>query len=322
MVIGLIFALIFAVVAMLLWAATASDAKQRKKTLSRLEELARGPQNPENDEGPLSVKREEHSSGLPWLDRLLAKADLQIKLRLLLYQAGLKWTPSRLVLMSACAGMACGYLVYLRTGSMFLAPLTAAGGGWAPFLFVAFKRNSRFMRFRQLLPDALDMMVSAMRAGHSLTSAMDMVAKEAPDPIKPEFRQCVDEQSYGLEMRAAMANLAYRVPLQDIRIISAAILIQKDTGGNLTEILERVGYLIREDFRLQRQIATHTAQGRMTGWILSLLPAILGFLLYLMNPERMSVMWTTKLGVQVLCTSVVMTAIGALIIRKIVRPRV
>ena len=159
-------------------------------------------------------------------------------------------------------------------------------------------------------------------ARHSLGSAMEMVAKESPEPVRQEFRQCVDEQSYGLELRSAMANLAYRVPLQDIRIISAAILMQKETGGNLTEILERVGYLIREDFRLQRQIATHTAQGRMTGWILSLLPAILGFMLYLMNPASMSVMWTTKLGLRLLSTSAVMTFIGAMIIRKIVRPRV
>jgi tight adherence protein B len=120
----------------------------------------------------------------------------------------------------------------------------------------------------------------------------------------------------------ALLNLAYRVPIHDIRIMVAAVLIQNKTGGNLTEILEKVAYLIREDFQLQRQVRVHTAQGRLTGWILSLLPAILGVLLYLANPESMSMLWTRSVGREMLYGAIVMTLIGALLIRKIVRIRV
>ena len=115
-------------------------------------------------------------------------------------------------------------------------------------------------------------MVSAIRAGHSFASAMGMASRESPEPVRREFRQCFDEQNYGLDLRVAMTNLAHRAPIRDIRMISTAVLVQKETGGNLTEILERVSMLIREDFRLQRQLGVHTAQGRMTGWILCSCP--------------------------------------------------
>jgi tight adherence protein B len=165
-------------------------------------------------------------------------------------------------------------------------------------------------------------MVAAIRAGHSLMSAMGQAAKETPDPLRRELRQCFEEQNYGLDLRLAMANLAYRVPTPDTRMIATAVLIQRDTGGNLTEILEKVATLIRQEFRLQRQVRVHTAQGRMTGWILALLPVILGVLIYLANPALMSLLWTRPLGLKMLYGAVAMECIGALIIRKIIRFRV
>jgi len=191
--------------------------------------------------------------------------------------------------------------------------------GSLPFLYVLRKRNQRFDRLRQRLPEALDMMVSAIRAGHSFTSAMGLASKESPEPVKREFRQCFDEQNFGMDLRNAMVNLATRVPTKDIRMITAAVLIQKETGGNLTEILEKVSTLIREDFRLQRQVRVHTAQGRMTGWILSILPIVLGIALYLLNPKQMSILWERPVGLDILYGAGVMTIIGGLIIRKIVR---
>ena len=191
-----------------------------------------------------------------------------------------------------------------------------------PYLYVLHKRGRRFDRMRQYLPEALDLMVAAIRAGHSFSSAMGMAAKECPEPIRKEFRQCFDEQNFGLELRLALLNLAHRVPIHDVRILVTAVLIQNETGGNLTEILDKVAYLIREDFRLQRQVRVHTAQGRLTGWILSLLPPILGVLLYLVNPEQMSILWTRSSGQKMLVGAIVMTLIGGLIMRKIIRIRV
>jgi tight adherence protein B len=143
-----------------------------------------------------------------------------------------------------------------------------------------------------------------------------------PDPIGREFRICFDEQNYGLELRAAMHNLTRRVPIQDIRIVTTAILIQKETGGNLAEVLDRCGHVIRERFRLKKEIRIRTAQGRLTGIILTLLPVILGFLMFLVNPDHMSLLWKHPLGVKMLYASGVMTIVGGLIIRKIVRIRV
>jgi tight adherence protein B len=253
---------------------------------------------------------------------LLQQGDIAERLRLLLYQADLKWTVARLLLTSVSAAMASGILVFLRTGAFPLAIAIAGVAAAAPFLYVLQKRSSRFDRMRLYLPEALDLMNSAIRAGHSLSSAMGMVAKESPEPIRREFRQCYEEQNFGLELRVALNNLAYRVPIHDIRIVVSAVLIQNDSGGNLTEILDKVSHLIREDFRLQGQIKVHTAQGRMTGWVLSLLPAVLGVLLYMVHPDQMSVLWTRSIGRILLYGSITMTTLGALIIRKIVRIQV
>jgi tight adherence protein B len=165
-------------------------------------------------------------------------------------------------------------------------------------------------------------MVSGLRSGHSIISAIGLVAREAPDPIGREFRVCFDEQNYGLELRTALENLANRVPVQDVRMIMTAILIQKETGGNLAEVLDKCAHVIRERFRLKREIRSRTAQGRLTGWVLSILPFALGLLLYLLNPDVVSLLWRRPMGVKMLYAASTMMLLGALIIRKIVRIRV
>ena len=175
---------------------------------------------------------------------------------------------------------------------------------------------------RERLPESLDLMVSAIRAGHSFTSAIGLASKESPEPVKREFRQCFDEQSFGLDLRTAMNNLAYRMPIRDVRMIVTAVLIQREVGGNLTEILDKVSYLIREDYRLQRQVDVHTAQGRITGYILAILPLVLGCILYLLNPTDMSLLWTRAVGIRMLQIAVVMEIVGLVIIRKIISPQI
>jgi tight adherence protein B len=149
-----------------------------------------------------------------------------------------------------------------------------------------------------------------------------LVAYESPDPIGGEFRICFDEQNYGLELRAAMENLVTRIPLQDLRIVVTAILIQKESGGNLAEVLDKASYLIRERFRLRRQVQVHTAQGRLTGWILTFLPVALGLGLFIISPEMISLLWTRAIGIKLLYASAAMTTVGGLIIRKIVNMEV
>jgi tight adherence protein B len=316
-----VFAAFFLVAVLVLFTIAAPGRKEEKQVMTRLEQI-RAPQSEAEMDESFGVRRVDHLSALPWLDEVLRRVHIAESLRLLLYQANLQWTVARLLLVSVLLACAAGCLVYLRTGAeplAFLIGILASGG---PFLYVLQKRSSRFDRMRQYLPEALDLMVSAIRAGHSFSSAMGMAAKECPEPIRREFRQCFDEQNFGLELRVALLNLAYRVPIHDVRITVTAVLIQNESGGNLTEILDKVAYLIREDFKLQRQVRVHTAQGRLTGWILSLLPPILGVLLYMSNPSNMSVLWTRPEGRKMLYAATVMTLTGGLIIRKIIRIRV
>ena len=316
-----IFAALFAAACLVLLVVTGPGTKEAKQTRSRLDQIGAWKSGSLKDE-PLDVRRLEQFSTLPWLNELLKKLDFTENLRRLLQQADLNWTVGRLLLIATAMACAAGYLVYLRTGAGFLSFIVGFVAGIGPFSYVFYKRSARFDRMRQYLPEALDLMVAAIRAGHSLSSAMGMSASESPEPVRREFRQCFDEQNFGLELRQALMNLAERVPIHDIRIMVTAVLIQNETGGNLTEILDKVAYLIREDFRLQRQVRTHTAQGRMTGWILSLLPPILGLMLYMTNPDNMSILWKRSEGRVMLYSGVVMTIIGALIIRRIIRIRI
>ena len=315
------FAAAFTVVCLVLLVVMAPGAKEAKQTRSRLDEIRSARADSVIDES-LDVRRVEQLSTVPWLNNLLQKLDFTNNLRLLLKQADLNWTVGKLLLISAALACGSGYLVDLRTGAGLLALIVGSLAAIGPFAYVFNRRNNRFDRMRQYLPEALDLMVSAIRAGHSFSSAMGMSASESPEPVRREFRQCFDEQNFGLELRQCLLNLAHRVPIHDIRILVTAVLIQSETGGNLTEILDKVAYLIREDFRLQRQVRTHTAQGRLTGWILSMLPPILGLMLYMANPDSMSILWKRSEGRVMLYAGTIMTMVGALIIRRIIRIRI
>jgi tight adherence protein B len=295
-------------------------AEEKKQVAARLAAMTMSGHAEANDS--LDVRKRESVSSIPLLNRWLVSADIAPKIRDLLSQANVAWTPARLLLLSAVSCFIPGYLIYLRTGVAVVAVICGALAGAVPFVYVFSKRSKRFAQFEQGLPGALDLIVSGLRSGHSLVSALNLVAREVPDPIGREFRICFDEQNYGLELRAAMHNLTRRVPIQDIRIVTTAILIQKETGGNLAEVLDRCGHVIRERFRLKKEIRIRTAQGRLTGMILTLLPVILGFLMFLVNPDHMSLLWKHPLGVKMLYASGVMTIVGGLIIRKIVRIRV
>lgn len=233
-------------------------------------------------------------SAVPFINRLLLKMEVAPYLRILLYQASLRWTVGGLLLAMLACGILPFYLIYWRSGSLLLAGIAGVALGFAPLGVAFYKRNKRFARFEEVLPEALDLLVSALRVGQSLNSALGLVSRECPVPVSTEFRICFDEQNFGLEMRVALQNMTVRVPLQDLRIVTTAIMIQKESGGNLAEVLEKCASVIRDRFRLKRQIQVHTAQGRMTGWILTMLPIGLGLAMYFLNPEMMSVLGNAR----------------------------
>jgi tight adherence protein B len=214
------------------------------------------------------------------------------------------------------------YGIELKSDSLMISALLALPAAAVPFLYVLNKRQRRFQRFQERLPDAIDLMVSALRAGNSTMGALGIVASEAPEPIRREFRTCFDEQSYGVDLRAAMENLVNRVPLPDMRFITTAILIQKESGGNLAQVLDNTAHVIRARFRLRDQIRVHSAQGRLTGWILSALPVALGILIFLVNRKYIEVLLTRPLGHRLMMIGAVMNVFGLLVIRKIIRIKV
>jgi tight adherence protein B len=258
-------------------------------------------------------------SAVPFINKLLLKLEVAPYLRILLYQASLRWTVGGLLLASAACGVVPFYGVYLRTGSLLLGLAIGTPLAFAPIGLAYYKRGKRFSRFEEVLPEALDLLVSALRVGQSLNSALGLVSRECPAPVSTEFRICFDEQNFGLEMRVALENMTTRVPLQDLRIVTTAILIQKESGGNLAEVLEKCASVIRDRFRLKRQIKVHTAQGRMTGWVLTMLPVGLGIAMYFINPEMMSVLWKRPFGIKLLWGAGVSMTVGTLLIQKIVR---
>ncbi len=313
----LVFLGVFAVVA-LVAVASGTGASQEAKQVHATLDSALATEAPE-DRGPiLDLRKNELHSSIPWLNRKLLQFELTPRVQTLLYQADLKWTAGVLLTGSALLFLVPFVFVYWRSDSILIALGVGLFFGAMPYLWARHKRSKRLDKFQEGLPESLDLMVSAIRAGHSLVAAMGSVARECADPIGCEFKACFEEQNYGLEMKTALDNLINRVPLQDLRIVATAIMIQKESGGNLAEVLDKTSHVIRERFRLKRQVGVHTAQGRMTGWVLTCLPIFLGIAMYFVNPEMMSVLWKTPQGIKLLWTAVGLLVVGGLIIRKIV----
>jgi len=317
----LVFLGVFAVVA-LVAVAVGSGASQQAKQVHATLDSDLATDILEEHGQILDLRKSELLSSIPWLNQRLLKIELGPRVQSLLYQADLKWTAGGLLSACGLAFVVAGYLVYLRFDNFLVALGVGLLVGAAPFGFVLFKRGKRLDKFQQGLPEALDLMVSALRAGHSLVAAMGSVARECADPIGCEFKGCFEEQNYGLEMKTALDNMINRVPLQDLRIVATAIMIQKESGGNLAEVLDKTSHVVRERFRLKRQVAVHTAQGRMTGWVLTCLPIGLGIALYVVNPSFMRILWTDPLGLKMLWTAFGMLVVGGLIIRHIVNMEV
>ncbi len=288
----------------------------------RLKTVQQGGVAPTDFESETDVRKEDRLSGILWLNRLLVRVDVAARLRLLLEQAGMTRTVGSLLMVCLFSWIGTGCLLYLRFWSV--APAFGLGAAVLPlpFLYVLRRRDKRFRRFEEQLPEAIDMLASALRAGHSFMTAIGFMGQESREPLSGEFRKCFEEQNYGVDLRTALLNLGNRMAVQDLRIFIAAVLIQKESGGRLAEVLEKVAQTSRERFRLRKQVRVHTAQGRMTGWILSLLPVGLGFAMYMVHPDSISVLWTSSIGQKLLYTAGIMNLMGALVIRKIIRIRV
>jgi tight adherence protein B len=317
MIVGIIFVGVFAVVSLLLFASSSGSARQAKQVQATLES-ALATESREAREQIVNLRKNDQFSAIPWVNEHLGKLEFGPKLQALIHQADLQWSAGSLLTMCFVCFAVAALAAHWKLHSWLFGLLIGLVFGFLPIAFVLFKRSKRFSAFEKELPQACDLMVSALRAGQSLIASMGMVSRECSEPLGGEFRTCFEEQNFGLELKAAIENMLHRVPLQDLRIVCTAILIQKESGGNLAEVLDKTAHVIRERFRLRREVQTRTAQGRMTGWVLTLLPVVLGFALYMVNPEMMSMLWKRDIGIKLLYAASAMIVIGGLIIRKIV----
>lgn len=268
------------------------------------------------DIGQYLKRKEEGSFG--WLEEMFETSAIAHKFKMLILQADSHTSMGTVMMTMFGLGFATLCLTYLLTGMLAVAVIGALVLSYAPVGVLRFLRGRRIAAFNTALPESIDMMSRSLRAGHSLNAAISIVADQALEPAKYEFAEIFKKQNYGLPLRDALSQLLDRVPSQDLRVLVTGIMVQKDTGGNLTEILDRTVFVIRERLRIQGEIRTHTAQGRMTGWILCMLPVIMLFLINVINPGYSSVLMNDPLGRKLLYVGVVLLCVGGLLIRKIV----
>lgn len=243
-------------------------------------------------------------------------------LTLLFEQAETTLTPSKFMAISGGLAVAGGALVGVAGLHPGLMPLGAIFGGVMPLMWLVFRRKRRLSKFAQQLPDALELIARALRAGHSLAAGFHLVAEEMSEPISKEFSRVFEEQNLGIPLEEALLSCTERVPNLDLKFFTTAIILQRQTGGDLAEILDKIGHLIRERFQIWGQVQALTGEGRLSGIVLLALPPVLFITVYRMNPDYMMTLFTDDLGKKMLIGGVISQIIGALVIRKIVNIKV
>ena len=310
-----VFAL-FLVLGAYLFATHGTDQK-RAKLQKRLSEALLHSAKTEDIEVVLA--RNELMSEIPWMNQMLINMQATFRLKQMLDQADLHITPSRLLMFSFMAGMLGGLAASVLTVFIPLMILSGLVCASVPFVHVWYKRSKRFNSFLEQLPDALDLVARALSAGHAFSESLHMVSTEMPEPIATEFRKAYEEQNLGLSVKLALENLTQRIPLLDLKMCVTAVLIQRETGGNLAEILEKVAYTIRERFRILGDLKTLTTSARMSAWLLCALPIGVALAVTFLNPEYMSVLWKDPRGHYLIAIALFMQISGMLIVRKILK---
>jgi tight adherence protein B len=265
------------------------------------------------------VLNQASASAMPIMDRLVGKTNAGSWLATLIEQAGLTISPGNVITLSILAGAALGFITFVFARRLDAALAAAAVGALLPILWLKMKRTKRMRRFEEQFPEALDLLSRAIRAGHAFQTAMGMVADELPAPVGVEFKKSFEQQNYGLPLKDALAGLADRMPLMDVRFFITAVAIQRETGGNLAEILDNLAHVVRERFKILRQVRVHTAHGRFTGYVLLGLPAFLAMGLMLIGPEHMKPLFTTNMGQMMVMGAIGMQAVGFFWIKQVIK---
>jgi tight adherence protein B len=289
-----------------------------RRTLdARIQGVSQQPDDPA--EAATLLVKVQHKGPLPAIDRVLGGTTRGTALGRWIDQSGVKASISGVLLIAAMLAVVLALVVGMLARAAWGLPIGAAIGFLLPFLVLKVKRGKRLRAFEEQFPEGLDLISRALKAGHAFATGLKMVADEMPEPVGPEFRKTFDEQNFGLPMKDSLDNLSFRIPLLDVRFFATAVLIQRETGGNLSEILENLAHVVRERFKILRQVRVYTAHGRFTGYVLLALPAVLAIALSFINPEHMNLLFRERMGQQMLVGALVMQAIGFMWIKHVIK---
>ena len=309
-VVGLILGSYFAITAL-------PDMMAQRELDKRLKDVSFTDASGETED--TSVLRKMVEGPMPVLDKFVKDSKQGSGLSRLIEQSGVQTTPSGLMLVTLVSAAVVGLVTAVFVSQRYAAPIAACIGALLPIGYVMNRRTRRLNRFEEQFPEALDLLSRAVRAGHAFQTSMGMVADELPEPVGPEFKKAFDRQNFGLPLRDALNELSDRIGSLDVRFFVTAVLIQRETGGNLAEILDNLAYVIRERFKIRRQIRVHTAHGRFTAWVLLSLPAALAVALTFINPDHMSLLFHEHLGQMMILGAIVMQTGGYFWIRKVIK---
>lgn len=265
------------------------------------------------------VKDAERLSSVAVVDAVLGHARRVVRpTQLLIEQAGFRTTVGAFFLASGCAAGSAFVIVKWATGHLTPALIVGAAAGLMPFLLARRARTKRAWKFEEQFPEGLDLIARALRAGHTFQAGLMMVSEEIEAPVGTEFRLLHDRQNFGMPISDALRDFAERTPVLDAKFFATAVLTQRDAGGNLAEVLDNLSAVIRERFKVKRQVRVISAHGRITGWVLACLPPALGVGLFIINPEIIRPLFTDPLGIKMFYAAIFLQVTGTLIIRKLV----
>lgn len=312
-----VFATVFLILLAVFLIAYQQLARRNRRLRERMRDIVE--QKDVSPEKQYLILRDQTYSHIPFFDRLLSGIASARRLQEYIDQAGMPIRAGALILAALSISSVAGLVVTLFLGSKLMGVVIALMCVPVPFFWVMWRRAKRIDRFEELLPEAIDLTVNALKSGFSLESSLSLVAQEMPEPVGNEFAITYEEQNLGVDFVQALDNLNRRMPSDDLRIMTTAISIQRRTGGNLAEILTMIARMIRERFSLRREIRIHTAQGRLSGLILILLPIALAIMIQIVNKDYLKILYDDPIGLYMILIVLVLQIIGVYFIKRIVR---
>ena len=319
----LIALLVFVVVALAAFAVFSLLYQRSARARLIKDRLATVQKEPEREpEEELALLRDERLSEIPALDTLLRRSERVSAMQDALEQAGMKFRAVNFLLLCMLSGILAAIAAALWSKNAAITWAALIIGAFLPYSAVSFRRQKRFEKFEELFPEAIDTLARAVRAGHAFTTALEMISNEVAEPLAGEFRKLYEEQKFGMPVRDALMNLTERVPLVDVKFFVTAVMLQRETGGNLAEILDNLSYVIRERFKIQCQVRVHTAQGRLTMALLMAMPPVVVAILAVFSPDFVHPLFYDPAGHILLVASIALQTTGYFVIRKIIKIQV